>query len=284
MTIPAIKGFNPDLTCRGFQFAEGKSFTHDGPVRVCSSGFHAVTMPLDVLRYYPPNKSVYHQVELEDVQTHSEDSKVAGKTIRIGARIELPALIKAQIEFVFKNSKKVDGASSTEARTQVGTDIEHGAATVSGYSGAATASGDYGAATASGRYGAATASGYSGAATASGEHGAATASGEHGAATASGEHGAATASGDYGAATASGDSGAATASGYYGAATASGEKSVALASGYDGRARGAIGTALFLTERSSDWTIIAAAGVVVDGAAIKADTWYSLRGGKVVAS
>ncbi|GAA5198750.1 DUF7666 domain-containing protein [Microbacterium jejuense] len=300
-TIQAYKGFNKDLTCRGFQFEEGKTYEHDGPVEACRSGFHATTMPLDVLKYYKPNQSVYHLVELEDVDdSNDEDSKVAARKIKIGAKLDLTGLIKAQVDFVFKNSKPVAGATSKKANAAVKAEIENGAATASGYYGAATASGRYGAATASGRYGAATASGRYGAATASGDYGAATASGrygaatasgdsgaatasgDYGAATASGDYGAATASGDYGAATASGDSGAATASGRYGAATASGYKSVASATGYAGRARGKAGTALLLVERDIDWNITAAAGVVVDGKKIKADTWYVLRGGKVV--
>lgn len=85
-----------------------------------------------------------------------------------------------------------------------------------------------------------------------------------------------------GAATASGRYGAATASGYSGAATASGDKSVALASGRDGRVKGILGTALLLTERDEQWNIVAAEAVIVDGAKIKADVFYTLRGGKVV--
>lgn len=211
--VPAFKGFDNSMKCRGFQFAEGETYEHPGRVEVCRSGFHAVTMPLDVLRYYPPNNSVYHLVELTDVdgpRTEDGDSKVAGRTIKIGAKLDLTGLIKAQVEFVFKNSKKVSGASSKKDHAQVGTDLENGAATASGHSGAATASGDYG------------------------------------------------------------------------AATASGHKTVALASGRDGKARGALGTAVFLAERNADWTIIAAEAVIVDGDQIKPNTWYTLRAGKVV--
>jgi hypothetical protein len=247
--ILAYKRFNQDLTCRGFQYEVGETYTQDRPAELCSTGFHAVQQPINVLAYYPPNKSVYHEVELVDVvgPDADGDSKVAGREIKIGARIELPALIKAQIDFVFKNAKKPAKGGVSKAKN-----------------GLATAEIDNGAATASGRSGAATASGRSGAATASGESGAATASGE------------------YGAATASGRSGAATASGWYGAATASGEKSVALASGYNGRARGVLGTALFLTERDEEWTIVAAEAVIVDGKNIEPDVYYTLRGGKVV--
>ena len=171
--ITAFKGFDRNLQCRGFQYEEGKTYTHDGPVEVCRSGFHAVTQPIDVLRYYPPATSVYHQVELDDVAEENEgDSKVAARVIRIGARFELPALIQAQIDFVFKNAKK-PGQNGVS-------DEENGLARAVKENGAATASGDYGAATASGYSGAATASGDSGAATASGYYGAATASGRYG--------------------------------------------------------------------------------------------------------
>ena len=180
-TLLAYKGFNSDLTCRGFQYAEGETYEHDGTVDVCASGFHACTQPLHVLRYYPPNTSTYHLVEMEDVKVGADgDSKVASRKITIGAKISLAGLIEAQVKWVTERAKPVKG-STTKA--------DNGAATASGWSGAATASGWYGAATASGESGAATASGWSGAATASGRSGAATASGEESIAITTGKDG-----------------------------------------------------------------------------------------------
>ena len=125
----------------------------------------------------------------------------------------------------------------------------------------------------------------SGAATASGNSGAATASGYSGAATASGNRGAATASGDSGAATASGNRGAAAASGYRGAATASGYECIACALGVRGRARGSIGNWIVVAQRNEGddcGHIEVVLTAKVDGATIKADTWYTARGGVLV--
>jgi hypothetical protein len=255
-TVTAYKAFNADLTCRGHQYVEGETYEHDGAVSLCNSGYHACLQPLHVLRYYRPGTSVFHVVELEGVSPEREDdSKVAARKITVGAKISLAGLIEAQVEYVTSRAKPVKG-STTKA--------DNGAATASGWSGAATASGESGAATASGESGAATASGWSGAATASGESGAATASGWSGAATASGW------------------SGAATASGRYGAATASGGESIAVVTGKDGRARGVVGAWIVLTERDVDWHIVEVRAVHVDGEQVKADTFYTLRGGEVV--
>ncbi|ABO54168.1 hypothetical protein LA345_25775 [Burkholderia vietnamiensis] len=229
--IVSYKGFNADMKCRGFQYAAGEEYTHEGDVEACARGFHACEYPLDVLRYYSPNTSRFFVVEQSGtLSRHDEDSKIASSKIKIGVELSLPGLIKAAVEYTFSRAKPIDPNSPAYSTAK------NGLATASGYSGAATASGDSGAATASGNRGAATASGYSGAATASGYSGAATASGYSGAATASGYSGAATASGDSGAATASGYSGAATASGYSGAATASSDSGAATASGYSGAA------------------------------------------------
>ena len=61
--IVAYKAFNKDLTCRGFQFEIGKTYEHDGPVEICSSGFHACTDPLDVLNYYDVTTSRFALVK-----------------------------------------------------------------------------------------------------------------------------------------------------------------------------------------------------------------------------
>ena len=248
-TIKTYKGFNRDMTCRGFQYEIGKEYTHDGKVRACDSGFHACERPLDVFNYYPPASSRYCETEQGgDFSRDGDDTKVASSRIKIGAEIGILGLVKAQIEYV-----------------KAHTTMEHTD------SGAATA-GDYGAATA-GNYGAATA----------GDSGAATA-GDRGAATA-GNYGAATA-GNYGAATA-GDRGAATA-GYRGAATSRGcstvgEDGLAVARGNNVKVKGGLGAVLVICEENEgDYSIKEWTCVVIDGEKVKADTWYALKDGQLV--
>ena len=43
--MKAYKGFNRNMTCRGFQFEEGKEYAEER-AELCKSGFHACEMPL----------------------------------------------------------------------------------------------------------------------------------------------------------------------------------------------------------------------------------------------
>ena len=118
--MKAYKGFNRDMTCRGFQFEEGKTYEHEGDVQLCESGFHACEDPIDCLRYYEPCESVYHEVELDGVSDErQEDTKVVGKTIRIGARMSVKDIVKASIDYGFascKDAKDGDCASEINSR------------------------------------------------------------------------------------------------------------------------------------------------------------------------
>jgi hypothetical protein len=305
--IKAYKGFNQDMTCRGFQYKEGETYEmQDNAIRCCEQGFHACENPIDILGYYEPSSSVYHEVELSgEIDKDSDDSKLCASRIKIGARIDIPKLCKLTFDYVKSHctnaNNPVKGQTATAGDQGAATAGSYGAATAgnrgaatAGYYGAATA-GNYGAATA-GYYGAATAGNY-GAATA-GNYGAATA-GDQGAATA-GNYGAATA-GDYGAVTAgnrgaatAGDYGAATA-GDYGAATAGnrgaatsrgksavGKNGIACARCTNPRAKGDLGAVLVLVEeKEDDYDIANWKAVVVDGKDIKPNTWYELSDGEL---
>ncbi len=261
------------MTCRGFQYQEGKEHEHKGKVEACESGFHACENPIDCLKYYEPGKSVYHEVELSgETDRDSADSKIAASHIRIGARLDIAGLCKATFEYVrsrcTNENNAEPGKPATAGECGAATAGKYGAATAGKY-GAATA-GECGAATA-GKYGAATAGKY-GAATA-GNYGAATA-GECGAATA-GNYGAATA-GNYGAATA-GNRGAATSRGK----SSTGTNGLSVARGNNVMVRGGLGAVLVVAEENSDnYDIKEWKAVVVDGERIKADTWYKLVDGQ----
>jgi hypothetical protein len=115
--MKAYKGFNKDMTCRGFQFEEGKAY-EEPEAKPCESGFHACENPLDCLSYYSPANSVFHEVELEDVNNERrEDSKVCAKRITIGARLSFAGIVKWAVSFVFDKVKSTTGYWAHAATT-----------------------------------------------------------------------------------------------------------------------------------------------------------------------
>ena len=53
--IKGYKVFNPDFTCRGFQYEVGKIYEHNGPISICKAGFHFCRTAADCFNYYPFN-------------------------------------------------------------------------------------------------------------------------------------------------------------------------------------------------------------------------------------
>lgn len=159
--IKSYKGFNEDMTCRGFQYKEGEAY-EEKQANICDSGFHACKYPLDCFSYYPPNCSVYHEVEQggEFSEEKNSDTKVASTKIKIGAQINIAGLVKAAIEYTTERVKK-----------EAGSDEPHGASSATGYYGASSATGNYGASSATGYKGASSATNPESIAVAWGYHG-----------------------------------------------------------------------------------------------------------------
>lgn len=125
----AFKGFNKDLTCRGYQYEEGKEF-HTERAECCDTGFHACEYPLDCFGYYDPAHSVYHEVELSGEMDKSRDNtKVCATDIKIGARLSIAGLVKMAIDFTMSKVNK-----------EAGSDERHGFASATGYKGASSVS------------------------------------------------------------------------------------------------------------------------------------------------
>ncbi|EAO9695444.1 hypothetical protein GM70_004765 [Salmonella enterica subsp. enterica] len=151
--IVTFKGFNKDLKCRGFQFAIGETFHHDGKVEACGSGFHACECPFDVFSYYPPAESRYAETISFGITDSEEggDTKIASSSITIKDELTLPQFIQRGIEWIWS---KID--KSLEQQIMCG---NRSAATNTGYQSAATNTGYQSAATNTGYQSAAEVSG-----------------------------------------------------------------------------------------------------------------------------
>ncbi|HHV8048728.1 TPA: DUF7666 domain-containing protein [Salmonella enterica] len=241
--IVTFKGFNKDLKCRGFQFAIGETFHHDGKVEACGSGFHACECPFDVFSYYPPAESRYAETISFGITDSEEggDTKIASSSITIKDELTLPQFIQRGIEWIWS---KID--KSLEQQIMCGNRS------------AATNTGDRSAATNTGYQSAATNTGY------------------QSAATNTGDWSAATNTGDRSAATNTGDRSAATNTGYQSAAEVSGSQSVAASLGIEGKARASEGGAIVLCYRDEDGELIHIRASKVGENGIMPNTWYQL--------
>ena len=87
-------------------------------------------------------------------------------------------------------------------------------------------------------------------------------------------------SGDYSTAGSSGNYSTAAATGVYCSAKACGKDSIAVVNGVCGKACGALGCYLVLTEYDDDGNMLWAKMAKVDGAHIKENVWYTLKNGE----
>lgn len=139
--VTAYKGFNQDLTCRGYQFEIGGTYRHEGEVEACSSGFHSCEYPIDVFGYYAPGQSRFAVVKASgQLSRHHDDSKIASATLVVEAEISMPTMISRAIDWIMGRLDR-----SIE-QTVVG-----GTASNTGYQSAASNTGDYSAAEVSGQ-------------------------------------------------------------------------------------------------------------------------------------
>ena len=220
-----FKGFNKDMTCSPngvkYQYEEGKTY-HEDEASLCHTGFHACENPLDCFGYYHPGDgSVYHEVDLEDMTDEREDdSKRVGKTIKIGAALDVAGICRAHFQYVSERCNPVDGRVAGDNES-VSVGIK-----------AAASAGNYGSASA----------------------------------------------GNYGSASA-GESGSAVSRG----SSAVEANGVAVARGNGVKVKGGPGSILVIAvENSNNYDIKEWKAVVVDGETVKADTWYTIKNGKLV--
>ena len=117
---------------------------------------------------------------------------------------------------------------------------------------------------------------------ASGDCSTGAASGDWSTGAASGYKSTGAASGDWSTGAASGDCSTGAASGNYCRAEAFGKNSIAVVNGACGKACGALGCYLVLTEYDDDGHMICAKMARVDGSAIKENVYYTLKNGEFV--
>nr|DAH87029.1 MAG TPA: hypothetical protein [Caudoviricetes sp.] len=242
--IIAYKAMDKNMQCRGKQYEVGKTY-HEDEADCCKAGMHACENPLDVLHYYPLKDGPrFFEVECGgNVDKSVEDSKLACTELTVKGEVNFAGLVKATVNAVFNRVKGKEPFSS-------------------GYSNTAGSSGNYSTAGSSGN---------SSTAGSSGNYSTAGSSGNSSTAGSSGDSSTAGSSGDYS---------TAAATGAYCSAKAHGKDSIAVVNGVCGKACGALGCYLVLTEYDDDGNMLWAKMAKVDGAHIKENVWYTLKNGE----
>ena len=289
--IIAYKAMDKNMQCRGKQYEVGKTYRED-KADCCNAGMHACENPLDVLRYYPLKDSprFFEVVCSGNVDKSGEDSKLACTELTVKGEVNFAGLVKAAVNAVFNRVKGKEPFSSGDSST-AGSSGDSSTAGSSGYSSTAGSSGRYSTAGSSGRYSTAGSSGdystagssgYSSTAGSSGRYSTAGSSGRYSTAGSSGDYSTAGSSGYYSTAGSSGRYSTAAATGSYCSAKVDGKDSIAVVNGVCGKACGALGCYLVLTEYDDDGHMICAKMARVDSSAIKENVYYTLKNGEFV--
>ena len=144
--IVSYKGFDGNLSCRGFKFEVGKTYEQSGEIVVCGNGFHACENPFDVLSYYgycgdtTVNKFAIVK-QSGAISRRDNDSKIASAKITIDCELSIPEFVQRGVNWILdhiENEKTERNTGDRSAATNTG---DQSAATNTGYYGMSEVSG-----------------------------------------------------------------------------------------------------------------------------------------------
>ena len=267
--INGFKGFKKDMTCRGFQYEEGKTYTMDDEPECCEKGFHFCEYPLDCLNYYDATESVYHKVESTgkiDKGNNGDDTKISTNEIKIGARLSWRDIAEASIEFVMKHAKK--GGKGANKRTDYSVSSNTGYNSVSSNTGYKSVSSNTGYKSVS-----------------SNTNSVSSNTGDNSVSSNTGDNSVSSNTGYKSVSSNTGNYSVSSNTGYKSVSSNTGKNGIASNLGIYGRASGKIGTWLVLAEwieEECEYKLKEVKTIEVDGKKIKEDTLYRLIGGEFV--
>ena len=284
MAIKSYKGFDKNLRCRGFQYKIGGIYEMDGKIKMCNRGFHACESPFDVFDYYTMIDSRFCEVEQDgNISKEDRGTKICSSKIKIKAELKLANMINLGVEWLkeitspekIKTSIK-DNSSGNYAK--IGSSGDEAKIGSSGNNAQIGSSGNNAQIGSSG-YGAKIGSSGNNAQIGSSGYGAKIGS--------SGNDAQIGSSGNNAQIGSSSDGAKISSSGYSAKIDSTGEDCVIMCAGINSVAKASKGSWITLSEWSYSegkqrYIPICVKTEFVDGEKIKADTYYSLKGGVFV--
>ena len=293
MAIKSYKGFDKNLRCRGFQYKIGGIYEMDGKIKMCNRGFHACESPFDVFDYYTMIDSRFCEVEQDgNISKEDRGTKICSSKIKIKAELKLADMINLGVEWLkeITSPEKIKTSikdNSSGYGAQIGSS-GNGAQIGSSGNGAQIGSSGYGAKIGSSGYGAKIgSSGYDAKIGSSGYDAKIGSSGNDAQIGSSGYDAQIGSSGDGAQIGSSGYGAKISSSGYGAKIDSTGEDCVIMCAGINSVAKASKGSWVTLSEWSYSeekqrYIPICVKTEFVDGEKIKADTYYSLKGGVFV--
>ena len=302
--ITAYKGFDENLSCRGFQYEVGNEYEIGGKIECCHHGFHACESPLEVLDHYflLGNAKMARFCEVEQSGTldrESKTTKVASSKIKIKAELKFADLIKLGIEWIKEKTnpeiiKDCDLSDNGGDSAQIGSSGDYAKIGSSGDYAQIGSSGDSAKIGSSGYSAQIGSSGYSAQIGSSGDYAQIGSSGDYAQIGSSGDYAKIGSSGysaqigssgDSAKIGSSGDYAQIGSSGDYAKIESTGEDSVICCAGHNSVAKAKAGSWITLaewvySEEKGRWIPKCVKTEYVDGEHIKADTFYKLVDGE----
>ena len=115
-TFKSFKGFNKDLSCKGYHYVEGQTYEMpEEDINLCTKGFHSCIIPLQCYHYYTPLSGVFHDVDISGAMEISKsNSKIVSSKITIGHDMSAKSIIERTFDVIESIDNDPDQYAGTE--------------------------------------------------------------------------------------------------------------------------------------------------------------------------